>query len=107
MATLEKCHWLAATPSGFDLYTDHNNLIFLFDPLSVVPDLSLTTLLKVFRWAVRLSLYAYTCTHIKGKENVWADLLSRWTSNGKIRRLVRIPELPSSSEPGFEWSSLN
>ena len=80
LATLERMHWIAATPSGFDLYTDHNNLIFLFDPLSVVPDLSQTTLRKVLRWAVRLSIYNYTCFHIKGTDNVWADLLGRWSA---------------------------
>lgn len=40
MVTTECLHWLLAKPSGFDLYTDHNNLIFLFDPLAVAPDLS-------------------------------------------------------------------
>lgn len=28
---LEKVHWMCATPSGFDLFTNHNNLIFLFN----------------------------------------------------------------------------
>ena len=98
-------HWIAATPSGFDLYTDHNNLIFLFDPLSVVPDLSQTTLRKVLRWAVRLSIYNYTCFHIKGSDNVWADLLGRWSAPSTVRRLVHIPELPSSSAEDFEWNT--
>lgn len=103
VASLERMHWLAATPAGFDLYTDHNNLIFLFDPLSVVPDLSQTSLRKVLRWAVRLSMYNYTCFHIRGADNVWADLLGRWAAPTTIRRIVRIPELPSSSTEGFEW----
>lgn len=103
LATLERMHWLAATPSGFDLFTDHNNLIFLFDPLSVVPDMSQTTLRKVLRWAVRLSMYNYTCFHIKGTDNVWADLLGRWSVPKTVRRLVRIPELPRSSAEDFQW----
>lgn len=70
LATLARMHWLVSTPSGFDLYTDHNNLIFLFDPLSVVPDLAQTSIRKVLRWAVRLSVYSYTCIHIRGSENV-------------------------------------
>lgn len=49
---------------------DHNNLIFLFDPISVVSDMSQITLRKVLRWAVRLSVYNYTCFHIKGDDNV-------------------------------------
>lgn len=55
MATLERMHWLVATLDGFDLFTDQNNSIFIFDPLSVVPDLSQTAVRKVLRWAVRLS----------------------------------------------------
>jgi len=103
LASLQRMHWLAATPNGFDLYTDHNNLIFLFDPLSVVPDLSQTTLRKVLRWAVWLSMYNYTCFHIRGTDNVWADLLGRWSAPVVVRRLIRIPELPSSSADDFDW----
>lgn len=39
LTTLKRMHWIVANSDGFDLYTDHNNLIFLFDPLSVVSDL--------------------------------------------------------------------
>lgn len=46
--TLERMDWVVATPDGFDLYADHNNLIFMLDPLSTVPDLSQTYLRKVF-----------------------------------------------------------
>lgn len=50
MATVERMHWFLATDRGFDMSTDHNNLVFLFDPLAVVADLSQTTLRKVLRW---------------------------------------------------------
>ena len=36
LATLKRMHWLVASLDGFDLQTDHNNLIYRFDPLSVV-----------------------------------------------------------------------
>lgn len=55
MATIDRMHWILATPAGFDLFTDHHNLIFLFDPLAVVPDLSQTSMRKVLRWTVRLN----------------------------------------------------
>ena len=106
MNTIDRMHWLAATPDGFDLYTNHNNLIFLFDPLAVVDDMSQSSLRKVLRWAVNLSVYNYTCYHIKGEDNVWADLLTRWsTVPSTVRRLVRIPELPSSCSDDCEWPS--
>ena len=104
MANLERMHWLLADPQGFDLYTDHNNLIYIFDPTSVVTDISQTTIQKVLRWAVRLSVYKYTCVHINGTDNVWADLLGHWSAPlPTIRRLVHAPELPSSSAEDFEW----
>lgn len=56
LETLDRKRWLATTPNAFDLYTDHNDLIFLFDPLSVVPVLSLMSLCKVFPWTVLLSM---------------------------------------------------
>lgn len=39
MATVDRMHWITATADGFDLFTDHNNLVFLFDPLAIVPGL--------------------------------------------------------------------
>lgn len=106
LTTLCRMHWLAATPAGFDLHTDHNNLIFIFDPLSVVPDMTQTSVRKVLRWAVRLTMYRYTCLHIKGEENVWYDLLTRFSAgSGTVRRLVHIPELPSSTISDFDWPS--
>lgn len=94
---------MATTTQGFDLYTDHNNLISLFGPLFVIPDLLQTALRKVLRWAIRLSFYMYTCMHIKGDDNVWADLLGRWLASATLRRLVKIPALPSYGADSFEW----
>lgn len=47
MATIYRMLWLLATLEGFDLYTDHRSLIFLFDPRRVMPDLSQTSIRKV------------------------------------------------------------
>lgn len=102
LKTLEKMHWQITNPDGLDHFTDHNNLIFLFDPMAVVPGMAQTTLRKVLRWAVRLSMYNYKCYHIKGEANVVADLLTRWSvSAPTVRRLVRIPELPSACAEDF------
>jgi len=103
MATTERMHWILSDSAGFDIYTDHNNLVFIFDPLSVLRDISLSSLKKVLRWAVRLSVYNYTCIHIPGSENVWADLLSRWAVPNIVRRIIRVPALPSSSADDFIW----
>ena len=107
MATVELMQWLASEPQVFDLYTDHNNLIFIFDPNAIQPDLSQTATRKVLRWAVRLSAYTYVFLHISGAENEWADLLSRWAASTTytIRRLVVIPPLSSTANDDFVWPS--
>lgn len=95
-------HWLEATSKGFDLFTDHNKLIYIFDLLSIVPDMSQTTFRKDLRRAVRLTEYNYTCVHISGEDNIWADLLGRWNPPQTIRRIVLIPVLPSTSSDSID-----
>lgn len=102
MASVDRAHWLASCTDGFDLFTDHNNLIFIFDPIAVKPDINQAATRKVLRWAVRLSNYQYVCSHISGKDNVWADLLTRWSAPLTIRRLVTIPPFPTTFKD-FDW----
>ena len=105
MATIERTHWLVSDPKGLDIFTDHNNLIFRFDRLSIQTDLTEPASFKVLRWAVRLSASIYVCVHIKGEEKIWADLISRWTSPPTpiIRRLVPLPALLSISNSKLTW----
>lgn len=39
MATVKRMHWKLTVNKGFDLYTDHNNLVLCFDPTTVIADL--------------------------------------------------------------------
>ena len=97
-----RMHWLLAIPEGFDFYTDHNNLIFIFDPLATVSDFSLSSMKNVLRWAVGMSTYNYTCYHIRGKEIIWADIICKWVANNStLRRLIHIPPLTSSINESF------
>ena len=66
---------------------------FIFNPLSIQLDRGLPSLRKVLRWSVLLSRYNYICLHIKGIDNVWANLLTRWDKPITIRRLIFIPPL--------------
>lgn len=84
MKTVQRMHVLLATCDGFDLFADHHNLVFLFDPLFVVSDLFQTTTRKLLLRAVLLTAYNYTCVHIKGFGDVWADVLSRWTPASNV-----------------------
>lgn len=77
----------------------------IFDPLSIVPDMSQKSLKKVLRRAVRMSIYDYVRVHISGEYNVWANLLGRWSAPKTIRRLISLPALPSTLSDEFLWPS--
>lgn len=96
LATLECSPWLAACPEGFGLFKDHYNLIFFFDPVAVKLDTGQAAFRKRLRWAVWNSCYNYVCIHICGVDNLWADLLPRWTILHTIRGLISIPPLPTT-----------
>lgn len=104
MASLERSYWLAACSDGFDLFTDHKNLIFIFDPLDVKHNINQSTTQKVLCWSVRLSWYNYLCCHISRADNVWVDLLSRWSIPLTNFRLVKIPTVPKTFKD-FGWLS--
>lgn len=86
-----------AITDGFDLYTHLENINFSSHSLAIVHDLSQTSIRKVLRWDVQLSVYRYTCVHLEGVDNVWADLQDGCSSPHVGLRLVNIPILPSSS----------
>lgn len=103
METTDRMHWLLATAEGFYLYMDHHNLTFLCYPIAVVPEILISSTRKVLRWAVRFIIYNYTCVHIKRIDNVWADIIGRWSQPATLRRIVKIPELSSSDAEDFQW----
>lgn len=103
LASLHRMHWLVATPEGFDICTDNHNIIFIFDPLSLMPHLSQSSIKKVMRWAVLMNMYNYACIHMPAVDNVWADLLGRWSAPPSIRRIISVPPLVSSQSDDFEW----
>jgi len=58
----------------FKLLTDHKPLITLLGENKPVPQLASA---RIKRWALLLSAYNYTIEYIAGKENTYADYLSR------------------------------
>jgi len=65
-----------ATMAGrkFILKTDHKPLVVIFNPHKGISKMQEN---RLQRWAAFLSGYQYSIEHIKGKDNVVADYLSR------------------------------
>ena len=79
--TLLKLDYLLQMKRPFKLFIDHKNLIQIFSPN-----------MKLQRWALFIQRFRYKIEHIKGDENVWADLMTRWGASpteDATPRLVR------------------
>ena len=83
--TFEKLDYLFAGRSDIRVFTDHRNLLFVFAPRALEPTLGRHVVSKVQRWAFYLSRFDYIIEHIRGEENVFADILTRWTKGYRQR----------------------
>ena len=54
------------------IYTDHANLVQLYDPYGNHPGIQRHTASKLMRWAIKLSAFRYVIEHLPGENNVWA-----------------------------------
>ncbi|ETV71525.1 hypothetical protein H257_13188 [Aphanomyces astaci] len=73
--TLVRADYLLHPAAGFNLYSDHRNLKFIFNPTAAVASVPKYTAQKLESWALQLMGYRYEIHDIPG-----ADLLSRWGS---------------------------
>lgn len=61
----------------FSIYTDHRNLVYIFDAEGRGA-VHRHTAERLERWSIVLASFRYRICHVDGEQNVWADLLSRW-----------------------------
>ena len=83
------------------IFTDHRNLLFVFNPLTMIPSLGRHTVLKVIRWALYLSSFQYRIEHVDGDSNLWPDMMTRWLQGYRnVNKQARISRV--SSKLGFD-----
>lgn len=73
--SVEKWEYLLQREKPYYIITDHLNLKYIFNPESGA---KLATSHRLRRWQACLMSQRYYIKHVKGEENVLADLLSRW-----------------------------
>ena len=111
--SVQRLDYLLMRPEGFHIFTDHSNLIFMFNPETAATRLNRASFSKVQRWGMILAQYQYTIIHISGEQNCWADLLSRWGATEprnkdaekehmRVASLCRAPLSPEY-DPDFTW----
>jgi RNase H-like domain found in reverse transcriptase/Reverse transcriptase (RNA-dependent DNA polymerase)/Integrase zinc binding domain len=108
LVSCERLSWMLQRPDGFSLYTDHRNLIYIFNPHGANPGLASHTAAKLIRWALRLSCFRYTIEYVPGAENVWSDMLTRWAApcpRARMCALMLAPLSPALNRD-FIWPTL-
>lgn len=60
--------YMLACDTSTDVSTDHLNLLFTFNPFSMLPSLGRHKVLKVVRWALYLSYFTYRLEHVPGEQ---------------------------------------
>jgi hypothetical protein len=73
-----KMDYILLIPSEFSILSDHLNLIYIYNPLSVDPTLARHVVHRLQRWALKMSVFAYRMEHVAGEVNFWTDLMTRW-----------------------------
>jgi hypothetical protein len=105
VASCDRLDWLLQGSAGFSLFTDHHNLLYVFNPNGQHGATSAHSAAKLIRWALKLSTYRYTIEHVAGVDNVWSDMLTRWAAPTALVRasaLLLAPISPSLDE-SFTW----
>ena len=74
-----------------EIFTDHANLVYLFDPYVQDPGIARHTACNLMQWAAKLSAFRYIIEQFTSGRNVWADMLNRWVVQDKPT--VRVAKL--------------
>lgn len=94
--------------NGFKLFCDHANLIQIFCPSK---EICTHVRGKLQRWALLLQDYRYHIEHVRGIDNDWADLVSRWLMPptpptgvvNRTRAAISISRLRPLQDEAFVW----
>ena len=89
--SIQRFDYLVIYDRKLRIFTDHRNLMFIFNQETTSVPYKQHTLDKLYRWSLKLTSLDYIIEYFPGHQNVWADMLSRWGSpNNPVHRACRI-----------------
>lgn len=100
-------HRLIATLKGFGSFTNHNGLVFILKPLYSLFNLFLSTVRKVLQRAVRPIACKYMCFRLCRDNDVWTNIIKRWSlpHQPALWRLISV--LPTFFSANDKFECLN
>jgi RNase H-like domain found in reverse transcriptase len=75
--TVNKVDYLLLSHDEFSILSDHLNLTYIYNPLSVDPTLTRHVVHKLQRWALNMSVFSYRMELVMGELNYWTGLMTR------------------------------
>ncbi|GMF60887.1 unnamed protein product [Phytophthora fragariaefolia] len=113
--SVKRLEYLLLRPGGFHLFTDHRNLVYIFNPNATDGSMQRYQADKLQRWAMAMTSYRYVIEHIRGDDNAWADMLSRWgnpqgnkiEAASSVKQIAVVPQLSPLEYEAFEWPTLD
>ncbi|KAE9073862.1 hypothetical protein PF010_g24905 [Phytophthora fragariae] len=114
-AIIESTHrleYLLLRPKGYRLFTDHRNLVYIFDPFATDSAMARYQADKLQHWTMSLLVFRYVIEHVPGEVNAWGDLLSRWgagpalkqeRTSRRVARLAVVQRVSPLEDPEFVW----
>ncbi|KAE9333825.1 hypothetical protein PR003_g13836 [Phytophthora rubi] len=104
-----RLEYLLLRPRG---YTDHRNLVYMFDPYGSDGTMARYRADKLQRWALSLMSFKYVIEHVPGEVNAWGNLLSLWgagpvfpteSTARRVARLAVVDRVSPLQEFEFVW----
>ncbi|KAE8980295.1 hypothetical protein PR002_g24168 [Phytophthora rubi] len=113
--SVKRLEYLLLRPGGFHLFTDHRNLAYIFNPSATDGSMQRYQADKLQRWAMAMTSYRYVIEHIRGDDNAWADMLSRWgnpqasriEAASSVKQIAVVPQLSPLEDEAFEWPTID
>ena len=73
-------HWINGGKYESVFFTDHKNLLSIFDPKMRPPTSTQSNHKRYDRWVDNMMTLRYIILHIDGEENLLADMQTRWAN---------------------------
>jgi hypothetical protein len=67
--TVTEVDYLLLSHDEFSILSDHLNLTYIYNPLSVDPTLARHVVHKLKRWELKISVFSYRMEHVMGEPN--------------------------------------
>lgn len=82
-SVIQLSHILVAC-GEFYIFTDHKNMSYMLSPRRLNTNVVKHVIHKVQRWAISLYEFSFVVEQIPGKDNFWADIVTRWAAQTMI-----------------------